>query len=326
MTRDRWRLGLGAALLLAGCAGPQSSLDPAGPSAAAIDRLGSIMFTVATLVTLLVTALMLVPFVRRRERTVNRKIFLIGGGVALPLLTLTILVPYIMSVGQETRASVAPDRLSVDITGRQFWWEMSYRRGDADSAIRSANELRLPVGVPVELRLHANDVIHSLWIPSLAGKTDLIPGRVNRMVIRADRAGVYRGQCAEYCGLQHALMAFEVVVMPRAEFDAWLGRLARPVGEPPQELREGRDLFVRTGCGACHTVRGVAQGRLGPDLTQVGARRMIGSGALEGGGVGNIAGWIASAQHLKPGNAMPSFNQLPGPQLHALAGWLESLR
>src|SRR3954466_9044725 len=149
---------------------------------------------------------------------------------------------------------------------------MAYRRGAGRTPISSANELRVPVGEPVELHLRANDVIHSFWVPSLAGKTDMIPGRINRMVIQADRPGVYRGQCAEFCGLQHALMAFDVIAMPRAEFDAWLAHAAQPVPDPQTpELRAGHDLFVSLGCGACHAVRGLADGRLGPDLTQIGA-------------------------------------------------------
>ncbi|WP_046863485.1 cytochrome c oxidase subunit II [Microvirga massiliensis] len=326
MSRNRSLLLLLVFLLLAGCTGPQSALDPAGPSAASIHRLGILMYVGATLVTVLVTVLMLVPILRPREGPVNRRLFLWGGGVALPLLTLTALVPYVMTVGHETRASTAADRLTVDVTGYLYWWEMAYQRGDGQAPVSSANELRVPVGEPVELFLRANDVIHSFWVPSLAGKTDMIPGRVNRTVIQADRPGIYRGQCAEYCGLQHTLMAFDVIAMPRNEFDAWLSGLAKPVAQPrTPELRRGRDLFVSLGCGACHAVRGVSEARIGPDLTQVGARRTIGAGTLPGG-VGNIAGWIASAQHLKPGNAMPSYDQLEGPQLRALAAYLESLR
>ncbi|MDB5900196.1 MAG: ctaC, partial [Ramlibacter sp.] len=190
----------------------------------------------------------------------------------------------------------------------------------------SANELRIPVGEPVELLLRSVDVIHSFWVPQLAGKTDMIPGRVNRMVIQADRPGSFRGQCAEYCGVQHTLMAFEVVAVPRPEFDAWLQQMNQPAPLPQTtELRAGRDLFVNLGCGACHAVRGVAQGRLGPDLSNVGSRGMLGAGTLPGG-VGNIAGWIASAQHLKPGNGMPSYDQLEGAELRALAGYLGSLQ
>jgi cytochrome c oxidase subunit 2 len=284
------------------------------------------MYVGAAVVTLLVTALMLIPFLHRRERPVNHKLFLWGGGVALPFLTLAALMPYAISVGNETRASTAPDRLSIDVTGNLWWWEMSYRRAGGAASVSSANELRLPAGEPVELFLHANDVIHSFWVPNLAGKTDMIPGRVNRMVIQADLPGIYRGQCAEYCGLQHSLMAFDVIVLTRAEFDSWLAALARPASEPQTaQLRRGRELFVTLGCGTCHAVRGLTEGRLGPDLTQIGARRTIGAGTLPGG-IGNIAAWIASAQHLKPGNAMPSYDQLAGPQLRAVAEYMESLK
>lgn len=314
------------ASLLSACSGPQSALDPAGPSAASIHRLGMVMYVGAAVVTALVTVVMLVPFVRPRQRPVNRHLFLWGGGVALPLLTLTVLVPFVMKSGHETRASMSSDRLTVDVTGSLYWWAMSYRRANGSSAAASANELRLPIGEPVEVFLHSKDVIHSFWVPRLAGKVDMIPGRVNRMVIQADQAGVFRGQCAEYCGLQHTLMAFDVIAMPRPEFDAWLTSLARPVAEPPTPfLREGRDAFVRIGCGVCHTVRGVTDGVLGPDLTLVGTRGNVGAGTLPGG-VGNIAAWIASSQHLKVGNGMPSYDQLEGRQLRALAAYLDSLR
>jgi cytochrome c oxidase subunit 2 len=231
----------------------------------------------------------------------------------------------VLTVGRETHPRSAADRVSIDVTGHLYWWEMSYRHGNTRTAV-AANELRLPAGEPVDLYLRADDVIHSFWVPNLAGKMDMIPGRVNRMVIEADRQGLYRGQCAEYCGAQHSLMAFDVLTVPRAEFDAWLDRLAQPVREPAApELKEGRDLFVSLGCGACHSVRGLSDSRLGPDLTQVGARRTIGAGTLPGG-IGNIAGWIASAQHLKPGNAMPSYSQLEGTELRALAAYLDSLK
>ncbi len=286
------------ALVAAGCSGPQSALDPAGPTAASIHLLGLIMYTGAAVVTVLVTVLMLVPFLRRREAPVRRGLFLWGGGVALPGVALVFLIPYVMTVGQETRASTAPDRLTVEVTGYQYWWQMSYQRANGLAPAASANELRLPVGEPVELLLRSEDVIHSFWVPSLAGKTDMIPGRVNRVVIQADEPGIYRGQCAEYCGKQHSLMAFDVIVVPRPEFDAWLAGLSRPVREPgTPQLKEGHELFVELGCGACHTIRGVSEGRLGPDLTQVGSRSMIGAGTLPGG-VGNIAAWISSAQHL----------------------------
>jgi cytochrome c oxidase subunit 2 len=317
---------IASALVLAGCDGPQSAIDPAGPAAASIHHLGLVLWIGAAIVTVLVTVLMLVPFLHRRERPVNRRLFLWGGGVALPALSLSLLVPYVMTVGEEMRAPTPSDGLSVDVTGYLYWWDVSYRLPNGAGRAATANELRVPVGVPVELWLRSADVIHSFWVPNLAGKTDLTPGRSTRMVIQADRPGTFRGQCAEYCGAQHSFMAFEVIAMPPAEFVAWLGRLARPVPEPADaELRKGRDLFVSLGCGACHSVRGVIEGRLGPDLTQVGARGMIGAGTLPGG-IGNIAGWIASAQHLKPGNTMPSYDRLEGPQLRAVSAYLASLK
>jgi cytochrome c oxidase subunit 2 len=246
--------------------------------------------------------------------------------VALPALSLYLLVPYVMTVGGQMRAETPPDALSVDITGYLYWWDVSYRVPNGAGRIATANEVRVPVGTPVEVLLRSADVIHSFWVPNLAGKTDLTPGRTTRMVIQADRPGTFRGQCAEYCGAQHSLMAFEVIALPPAEFSDWLARLARPVPEPANpELRKGRDLFVSLGCGSCHTVRGMIEGRLGPDLTLVGARNMIGAGTLRGG-VGNIAGWIASAQHLKPGNTMPSYDRLEGRQLRAISAYLASLQ
>ena len=326
MRADAPTLVLASAHGLAACSGPQSVLDPAGPTAASIHVLGLYMYVGAVVVTALVTLLALAPFLRRRQSVANRTWFLWGGGVALPATTLALLIPYTSTVGHETRASGASARITVEVTGHIWWWEVSYRRPDEPAAVATANELRLPAGEPVELLLRSVDVIHSFWVPRIAGKTDMIPGRTTRMLVHVGAPGIYRGQCAEYCGLQHALMAFEAIVVPRAEFDAWLERLAKPVREPANaEHRAGRDHFLNLGCGACHAVRGVSEGRLGPDLTQVGARRTIGAGTLPGG-EGSIAGWIAGAQHLKPGNAMPSYDRLDGPQLRALAAWLASLQ
>jgi cytochrome c oxidase subunit II len=324
----RRALLMSGVLALAGCAGPQSALDPAGPNAASLHWLGMILYIGATAVTLLVTVLMLWPFLRRRagaplERRHN--IFLWGGGVALPSVALLGLIPLVLLTGNELRAPTASTRLTIDVTGFVYWWEMSYRLPDGARAT-TANELYIPAGEPVQLFLRSDDVIHSFWVPSLAGKTDMIPGRVNRMVIEAHEPGTWRGQCAEYCGAQHALMAFDVVALPRPEFDVWLQRLASPV--PPLQTPEivaGRDLFVRAGCGTCHTIHGVSDGQRGPDLTQVGARRSLAAGTFPNN-IGTMAGWIAAAQHLKPGNRMPSFGHLSGEELRLLAGYLGQLR
>ena len=316
----------GLAPLLAGCAGRQSALDPAGPIADSINTLGLVMYAGAAAVTLLVTVLMLIPFLRRGASAPSQRWFLIGGGLVLPGVTLTALLVYSANTGNEMRGPAPDARYAIDATGYLYWWDIAYRARIGGEPVVSANEVRLPAGEPVEIFLRSADVIHSFWIPSLAGKTDMIPGHVNRMVIRADRPGVYRGVCAEYCGAQHTLMAFEVIVMERDAFDAWLAREAGAARDPAtDELAAGRELFVRGGCGSCHTVRGLSTGKLGPDLTRVGARRTIAAGALRGG-IGAFAGWIASAQHLKPGNRMPSFGGFDGPQLRALAAYLESLK
>jgi cytochrome c oxidase subunit 2 len=200
---------------------------------------------------------------------------------------------------------------------------------DAEGATRvvGANEIRIPVGRPIEFVLKTRDVIHSFWVPSLAGKLDMIPGHTNAYRFAAERPGIYRGQCAEYCGAQHALMAFYVVAMTGEDFDAWYAREAKPAAEPDTPfLARGKTLFLETGCGACHVVRGTpADGRLGPDLTHVGSRLSLAAGTFPNN-QGTLAGWIASAQHLKPGNLMPSFGNLQGEELRAIAAYMESLK
>jgi cytochrome c oxidase subunit 2 len=169
-------------------------------------------------------------------------------------------------------------------------------------------------------------VIHSFWVPSLAGKVDMIPGHRNRLVLRADEPGVHRGQCAEYCGGQHALMAIFVVVQSEADFQRWRVHQAREAAEPADEfLARGRAAFMRGGCAECHTVRGTeARGDLGPDLTHVGSRRSLAAGVLHNH-VGTMAGWIAGTQAIKPGSLMPDSRAYDGAELRALAAWLKSL-
>jgi cytochrome c oxidase subunit II len=187
--------------------------------------------------------------------------------------------------------------------------------------------LRLPVGRPVTLTVTAADVIHSLWIPNLGGKIDMIPGRINRLSFTVERPGIYRGVCAEFCGDQHARMAFDVVALDEAGFARWRAAQAEPARAPTTPfLERGRELFRTGGCGSCHAVRGSeAGGVFGPDLTHVGSRRTIGAGQFPNN-VGTLAGWIADTQHIKPGVRMPSYGMLTGEDLRALAGYLESLK
>jgi cytochrome c oxidase subunit 2 len=251
--------------------------------------------------------------------------FIVGGGVILPVVVLSALLTYSFLLARE-QVAVSGDGLRIEVIGKQWWWEVRYFPPGADEPVIGANEVRLPAGQPVEVSLRATDVIHSFWIPNLAGKTDMIPGSVNRMVIQADAPGEFRGQCAEYCGGPHALMAFYAVAMAPDDFAAWLEREARPARTPEEPfLVEGRELFLASGCGACHTIRGIAaEGELGPDLTHVGGRRSLAAGILPNN-VGTIAGWIADPQRIKPNNKMPAFNTFSGEELRALAAYLASL-
>jgi cytochrome c oxidase subunit 2 len=305
----------------------QSALVPHGPDAGAVATLSWVMFSGGALILLLVGVLaaLAIALPPERRRWMTRRGFIIGLGIVFPVATLTVLLVYGLTT---TRDLLATGRiLRIEVVGERFWWRVHYLDGRGETQLTSANEIRIPVGQPIEFVLKSNDVIHSFWVPSLAGKLDMIPGRTNVTRFAADRPGIYRGQCAEFCGAQHALMAFYVVAMPLDAFEAWYAAEVQPAREPTVALlAEGRDLFHRNGCGACHVVRGTtADGRLGPDLTHVGGRLSIAAGTFPTS-VGTLAGWISSSQHLKPDNLMPSFGNLEGRELRAIAAYLESLK
>jgi cytochrome c oxidase subunit 2 len=303
--------------------GLQSMLHPGSAAAQLIHELGLWLYAGSGLILALVVALALYGAFSA-PRPVSERAWIIGGGLVFPVVVLAALLAYALYVGSFLSAPPAAAR-PVDVVGKRWWWEVSYPV--EGGRVLLANELRVPVGKPVELALSTDDVIHSFWVPALAGKVDMIPGRVNRLVITAREPGVYRGQCAEFCGMQHGWMAFYVVALPEADYLAWLERQARPAAEPADPfLRRGRDLFLAEGCGACHSVRGTpAAGRLGPDLTHVGGRLSIAAGLL-GNGAGPLAAWIADPQHLKPGSLMPATRPLEGEDLRALASYLASLQ
>jgi cytochrome c oxidase subunit 2 len=320
----------------------QSTFNPAaGSGAELIGELGKILYVGAGILFVLVVALAAYGVFGSRKR-IDARQWMIGGGVVLPFATLSALLIYSLNVGDALEATEpgahlahgesittgATDRtlLRIHVIGKQWWWDVRYASPDSGERIVLANELHIPTNESVEIVLSSADVIHSFWAPSLAGKVDMIPGRETRIVVRVDEAGVYRGQCAEYCGAQHALMAFFVVVESRPEFDEWLARQARSAVAPADEfLRLGHDSFLKTGCRECHAVRGIATARAdGPDLTHVGGRQSLAAGILRNH-VGAMAGWIAGAQDIKPGNRMPSAPVLTGQELRALSAWLASL-
>lgn len=306
-----------------------SMLWPAGPDAQSIAAIGWALFIGGAFIFAGVMVLLARSLQRRAApRRVRPALWLIGGGVVLPAVVLSALLGWSVALSARLAQPAPPGSMLISVTGHMWWWEVRYRNPAGGEDIVLANELRLPVGRRVVVGLNSADVIHSFWVPALAGKVDAMPGRVNQITFSATEAGVFRGPCAEYCGQQHARMALHVVAQPRAEFDAWLTAQARPAAEPETELqRQGRQAFIAQRCGACHTVRGLsrAAGPRAPDLTHVGSRLFLGAGTL-GNDTGAMVAWIAGVQHLKPGARMPSFNQLDAPTLQALGAYLGHLR
>jgi cytochrome c oxidase subunit 2 len=251
------------------------------------------------------------------------------GGIGIPgvvFLTFFALMFSPMKASPSHQHAAKP--ADIRVTGRQWWFEAEYRGDTPDLNVRVPTELHVPVGKPVDIELETRDVIHSFWIPKLQGKVDLVPGRVNRVRIMADQPGVYRGECGEFCGVQHAHMRIEIVAEPPDYFAAWLATQRAPAQDPPETgpVARGRDVFLGAACALCHTIRGTpAQGLVGPDLTHVGGRARIAGGSFENN-TANLAAWITDAQSMKPGAQMPSMRQLSGPDLRALVAYLQSLR
>jgi cytochrome c oxidase subunit 2 len=299
-------------------------MSTAGDEVALLTEVGWVLIIAATVIFLLtMTALAL--SLRRGRRPVAAAWWVIGGGFVFPVVVLSALLAYATSrTATLDRSPVNP--LVIGVTGHMWWWDLRYRDPASGRELRLANELHLPLGRPVQLGLASADVIHSVWVPALGGKRDTVPGRVNRLVITAREAGVFRGACAEFCGDQHARMALHVVVQPPAEFDAWLARQAAPAAAATDAtLQRGRQAFLDHGCAACHALRGVAEGSLlGPDLTHVGGRMHLGAGVLRNHREA-IAQWIAGVQQLKPGARMPSFQHIDSATLDALSSYLASL-
>jgi cytochrome c oxidase subunit II len=325
------------AVALAGCEGAQSALSTASPIAAAYAHIGIIMFAGATAILMLVMGLTAYAVMAAPERRawLARRRTVVAGGIVFPIVTLSILLVYgfwLLAQAERSEAgrtaqNEAGEALRIEVVGEQFWWRVRYLDQAGEVAFETANVIRIPTGRRVALSLTSADVIHSFWVPSLAGKIDMIPGRTTTLTLTADRDGSFRGQCAEFCGAQHARMAFHTLAMAPQPFDAWMAEQRQPPPEPADEfLARGLEVFLSSGCGACHAIRGTAAaGTIGPDLTRIGSRPSIAAGTFPTN-AGTIAGWIASSQHLKPGNRMPSFDALPGRDLRAVAAYLESLK
>jgi cytochrome c oxidase subunit 2 len=325
----RWLTTLAAPLALPGCAGQQSVLAPHGPEAEEIATLALVLFAGGTGILAAVVGLAALAVVRSpgRRRWLASERLVVWGGLVVPAAILTATLAYGLSLTGSREAPDEPAALTVEVIGERWWWRVHYLDAAGTVAVPSANEIRLPVGQPVELRLRTADVLHSLWVPNLAGKLDMVPGHVNHLRVEASQTGVFRGQCAEFCGGEHAWMAFDVVAMPPADFTRWMARSRGPAAAPGEgPAARGAHVFTAVGCGACHTVRGTAAtGTIGPDLTRFGERRTLAAGRLPNDHAGRVA-WIAGAEHLKPGNGMPSFGFLGPAEIEALAAYLEGLR
>jgi cytochrome c oxidase subunit 2 len=313
---QRWAT-LGAMHLLAACERPQSALLPRADQAEAIDRVWQVMAWTCTALYVVVLVALAWALWRRRRATLRE------GVAADPALGKALLAWTLLVVGfltwfvtlsylQDRRLHRARADLDVRITARQWWWQVEYLAADPSQQFTTANELHLPRDRTVRIELKSADVIHSFWVPALSGKEDLIPGRTNALYVTPRAEGTYRGQCAEFCGLQHAHMALEVTVRDAASFERWRGaQLAPAVAPASTGASRGRQLFEQHACASCHAIRGTpAGGRTGPDLTHVASRRHIAAGLLQLDRR-NLAAWIADPQHFKPGNQMPAVRLAP---------------
>jgi cytochrome c oxidase subunit 2 len=311
-----------------------SVLNPAGPQTRTIDRLWDAMYLTAIVVFVLVVAALLWSAFRGRPaddppRSPGREQSLktaVSVATGLTILVLLGFLVYDVAVGRQVTRNPGPEALQIRVTGHQWWWEVQYRDSIPNNWATTANEIHVPTGRPVVLELRSTDVIHSFWPPDLSPKRDLIPGNVNSLWFQADSSGVYRGQCAEFCGQQHARMGFLIVAQRADSFALWLANQRDTARTPTDALAQrGQEVFLGSTCAMCHAISGTPAGsRIGPDLTHLASRQTIAAGTLPNTR-GNLGGWIVNPQGIKPGTRMPP-NQLHPADLQALLAYLETLK
>lgn len=290
------------------------------------------MLVVSVLILAGVLALLAIGLIQRKRAheaeplsyRQSRNLVLVSG-IVIPIIILLVFTLSSAAVNQQIAPVDAEDALTIEIIGHRWWWEVIYTGENPSDRIKTANEIHIPIGEPVRLVLKSNDVIHSFWVPNLNGKTDLIPGRINTAWIQADKPGVYRGQCGEFCGMQHAKMAFTVESHAPDEFRNWLQQQRQPAVEPQTGAQQrGQQVFMTSACMTCHAIRGTpAMVGIAPDLTHVASRNSLAAGTLANN-KGNLMGWISSPQSHKPGNLMPEVRLAPQ-DLHDLSEYLMSL-
>lgn len=334
-------LALAGMVLLTGCGGEQSALRGEGTRSAAINENTLVLTVLGGLVWVIVVVAVLMAAFRRNRSAQSavdrREIFtVVLAGVAIPAVIIVAVTAHSIGVLNRIDPRDADDNLAVEVIGHKFWWEVRY----PDDEVVTANEVHIPTGERVRIRLESEDVIHSFWVPALTGKMDLIPGETNETWIETDNPGTYWGQCAEYCGIQHALMRFVVVAHEPDEFEDWLTAQREPAAEPaepaevadpapdayddPEQILRGREVFMSASCVYCHTIAGTeATGTFGPDLTHLASRDYLAAGTIPNQR-GHLAGWLVDPQAIKPGSHMPG-TDLSGEDLQALLAYLESL-
>lgn len=320
----------------------QSALNPAGPQSARIERLYWLIFWISIAVFVLVIGTLSGAVTRKRarrgepampapildtaaaDRTATK---IVSVAVGLTIVALFVmLVASVVAAKNETQSLVSKNPISIQVIGHQWWWEVVYPNTDPSQQVTTANEIHIPVGVPVVLNTASRDVIHSFWAPNLQGKRDLIPGYTTALWFEASQPGVFRGQCAEFCGLQHAKMAFYIVAEEPEKFQQWLQEQTKSAPDPDSDQKKhGEQVFLQNQCVMCHTIRGtIAGSRVGPDLTHVAGRMSLAAATLPNN-IGNLAAWISDPQGIKPGNRMPP-SPMPSSDLQDLLAYLETLK
>jgi cytochrome c oxidase subunit II len=318
------------ALLLAACGRdlPYNGLNPAGPVADKQFELFTLVFWIAVVVFVLVEGLLVVALIRFRRRSADDTPKQVHGNTRLEMIWTVLPALLLAGVAVPTVGTIfdlaerpAGEVVEINVTGHQWWWEVEYPQLD----VVTANEIHVPTDRPVVATLTSDDVIHSFWVPRLAGKQDLVPGRTSTLNFAAPNAGTYLGECAEFCGLSHALMLFRVVAESPSEFDAWVDGQLQGAAAPPTEVEQ----LVTNTCMSCHVIRGVESPLPpsqvpAPDLTHVGARQTIVAGLLDLNDE-NLARWLRNPPAVKPGSKMPNYH-LTDDQIEALVAYLRSLQ
>jgi cytochrome c oxidase subunit 2 len=317
---------------LASCNTPLSIFSTASDAAERVSKLGWFMIILSGVIFVGVMITMIAAMLtNRRRNAVDVDLsdpgtgWIVWGGAVMPGIALV--ATWVVALGALGRYPERNPVVTIHVTGHQWWWQLDYQFPALPQQFRTANELHIPVGRPVRIILTSADVIHSFWVPQLQGKLDVIPGDTNDLRLVARRPGTYTGVCAEYCGAQHAHMGLVVVAEDTTSFKQWAAHQLAD-GAPPHDslTAEGQRLFVGGPCSLCHTVRGTpAEAQIAPDLTHVGSRLTLAAGTLPNT-LGNLEGWIANAQSLKPGTKMPTLSVYTGPQLRAVAAYVSSLK